>query len=636
MNLSKIYIPLTAIILLFFSCNDQKKNLNMPSENLSVNDIHSFAQPTQAVITHLDWQAAIDFDHKKIEATATYRIKAAENVNKIILDSKGINIFSIKDGESGANLNYDIGQKKEHLGKPITIELEPKTHSISIKYSTGENAEALQWLAKEQTAEKKHPFLFTQSQAILARSWIPIQDSPGIRFTYNAEVQVPSGLLALMSAQNPQKKNESGLYSFEMKQKIPAYLMALAVGDLEFQSLGDRTGVYAESSVLNKATYEFADTEVMIQVAENLYGPYQWDRYDLLVLPPSFPFGGMENPRLTFATPTILAGDRSLTSLVAHELAHSWSGNLVTNATWNDFWLNEGFTVYFEQRIMEELYGRPYSEMLASLSLEDLKIEVEEMIESGKGDDTKLKLDLTNRNPDDGVTSVAYDKGYNFLRLLEETVGRDTFDIFIKKYFSDNAFKVMDTERFVHYLKENLIAQNNLIIDPVFYEAWIYQPGLPENHPTPKSDKFKNVESALDNWMKNENKEILISQFRSDNWSSHEWQHFVRKLPTKLNDAQMSKLDAAFGFTSSGNSEILASWLEHVISNQYKYGYDKLENFLVNTGRRKFLTPLYKKLIETEEGKKMALDIYKKARPNYHYVSSNSIDAVLNYSPVQN
>lgn len=602
----------------------------MPPENLEVNDIHSFAQPTQAVITHLDWRAEIDFDNKTIEATATYRIKVAENVNQIILDSKGINIFSIKDEKSGANLNYVIGQEKEHLGKPITIELEPETRSISIIYSTGKNAEALQWLAKEQTAEKKHPFLFTQSQAILARSWIPIQDSPGIRFTYNAEVQVPSGLLALMSAKNPQKKNESGLYSFEMKQKIPAYLMALAVGDLEFQSLGDRTGVYAETSVLNKATYEFANTEVMIQVAENLYGSYQWDRYDLLVLPPSFPFGGMENPRLTFATPTILAGDRSLTSLVAHELAHSWSGNLVTNATWNDFWLNEGFTVYFEQRIMEELYGRPYSEMLAALSLDDLKIEVAEMIESGKGDDTKLKLDLANRNPDDGVTSVAYDKGYNFLRLLEETVGRDTFDIFIKKYFSDNAFKVMDTERFVDYLKENLIAQNNLNIDPVFYEAWIYQPGLPENHPTPKSNKFKNVESALDNWMKNENKEKLISQFGSDNWSSHEWQHFVRKLPTKLNNTQMSKLDAAFGFTTSGNSEILASWLEHVISNQYKNGYDKLENFLINTGRRKFLTPLYKKLVKTEEGKKMALEIYKKAKPNYHYVSSNSIDAILN------
>ena len=439
-----------------------------------------------------------------------------------------------------------------------------------------------------------------------------------------------------MSAQNPQEKNESGLYTFKMNQKIPAYLMALAVGDLAFQSLGDRTGVYAESSVLDKAAYEFSETEAMIKVAENLYGAYQWERYDLLVLPPSFPFGGMENPRLTFATPTILAGDRSLTSLIAHELAHSWSGNLVTNATWNDFWLNEGFTVYFEQRIMEELYGRPYSEMLALLSLEDLKIEIAEMIESDKGDDTKLKLDLTSRNPDDGMTAVAYDKGYNFLRLMEETVGRDTFDIFIKKYFSDNAFKVMDTERFVEYLKENLITQNNLNIDPDFYESWIYKPGLPQNHPTPTSNKFKNVESALENWVENENKATLVSKFGSDNWSSHEWQHFVRKLPAQLNKTQMSKLDAAFGFTSSGNSEILASWLEHVIGNHYEQGYSKLENFLVNTGRRKFLTPLYKKLIETVEGEKMALDIYKKARPNYHYVSSSSIDVVLNYKPDSN
>ncbi|MEQ6122024.1 M1 family metallopeptidase [Reichenbachiella sp. MALMAid0571] len=608
----------------------------MSLENIATTDIHTFADPSKAVITHLDWQATINFDQNKIEATARYKIKTSKDATQIILDSKGLKILSIKESESGNNLDFKIGEEKEHLGRPIIIEIKPTTHTIYIRYSTGENAEALQWLSPVQTAGKKHPFLFTQSQAILARSWIPIQDSPGIRFTYNSTVQVPSGLLALMSAENPQKKNETGLYYFQMKQKIPAYLMALAVGDLEFQSLGDRTGVYAESSILENATYEFAETENMIKVAENLYGPYQWERYDLLVLPPSFPFGGMENPRLTFATPTILAGDRSLTSLVAHELAHSWSGNLVTNSTWNDFWLNEGFTVYFEQRIMEELYGRDYSEMLASLSLEDLKTEISEMIKSGKGDDTRLKLNLEGRNPDDGVTSVAYDKGYNFLRLLEETVGRDTFDIFIKKYFSDNAFKGMNTEGFVEYLKTNLIVLNNLNIDPNFYESWIYEPGLPANHPTPESNKFENVESALKNWLENENKEVLISRFESDKWSSHEWQHFVRKLPAKLDNTQMSKLDTAFGFTLSGNSEILAAWLEHVISNQYEQGYQKLEKFLINTGRRKFLTPLYKRLIETENGKQMAMKIYKKARPNYHHVSSSSIDAILKYQEIPN
>lgn len=615
--------------MLSTSCQDNSKKSSTTSETMQIKDIHSFSKPNEAVINHLDWKANINFEDKTIEATANYKIEVQEGVESITLDIKELQIKSITDLGSNQALPYNIEEPIEHLGSALIIEVTNATSSISIDYSTSTDAEALQWLSPVQTSGKKHPFLFTQSQAILARSWIPIQDSPGIRLSYTAQVQVPPGLLALMSAENPQKKNDSGLYSFKMEQKIPAYLMALAVGDLEFQSLDSRTGVYAEPSMLDKSAYEFAETEDMIQVAEKLYGPYRWERYDLLVLPPSFPFGGMENPRLTFATPTILAGDRSLTSLVAHELAHSWSGNLVTNATWNDFWLNEGFTVYFEQRIMEALYGRPYSEMLATLSLNDLKTEVEDMIAAGKADDTRLKLDLDDRNPDDGVTSIAYDKGYNFLRLLEETVGRAKFDAFLKKYFEDNAFGVMDTEGFIDYLETNLIASNNLGIKPEFYSTWIYEPGLPANHPLPKSDKFEKVEAALENWMLNENKENLISGFGSDTWSSHEWLHFVRELPSPLNKGQMAQLDKAFGFTQTGNSEVLAAWLELVIANQYAPGYEKLDYFLVNTGRRKFLSPLYKELIKTEKGKEMALDIYKKARPNYHYVSSNSIDAIL-------
>ena len=244
-----------------------------------------------------------------------------------------------------------------------------------------------------------------------------------------------------MSASNPQIKNETGSYHFEMKQPIPSYLLALAVGDVEFKRVSNRAGIYAERTVLDSAVWEFADLEKMIHGAEELYGAYLWERYDVLVLPPSFPFGGMENPRLTFATPSILAGDRSLTSLIAHELAHSWSGNLVTNRTWNDFWLNEGFTVYFEHRIMEKLYGRDYAEMLALLSLQDLRETIQSLKDENLYADTKLKLDLAGRNPDDGVTDIAYNKGYFFLRLFEERYGRERFDSFLKHYFSSNAFK---------------------------------------------------------------------------------------------------------------------------------------------------------------------------------------------------
>ncbi len=630
--MKNLFFPFFLSLSTFFFCQCQQQqsgDINN-EQTMTPRDIHSYARPEEAVITHLEWDATVDFENKKIIASALYSIEKNATAKEIVLDINGLSIFSVKDGSTDQPLDYKLGDVKPHTGQSLSIALQNDTRLVHIAYETGTDAEALQWLSAEQTADKKHPFLFTQSQAILARSWIPIQDSPGIRFSYNAKVKVPEGLLALMSAENPTSKNEKGEYTFSMKQKIPAYLMALAVGDLAFEPMGKRTGVYAEPSVLSKAAYEFAETEKMMEVAENLYGPYQWERYDLLVLPPSFPFGGMENPRLTFATPTILAGDRSLTSLVAHELAHSWSGNLVTNATWNDFWLNEGFTVYFEQRIMEALYGRAYSEMLASLSLQDLKVEIDEMIANGQKNDTRLKLDLSGRSPDDGVTTVAYDKGYNFLRLLEETVGRDVFDAFLKKYFTDNAFRVMDTEGFIAYMKLHLIEANSLSIDEQFYREWIYEPGLPANHPTPQSNKFENVTAALDHWLKNENKAALTETYKSGEWSSHEWQHFVRSLPSPLSQDQLSKLDNAFGFTQSGNSEVLAAWLEHVIRNEYKDGYDKLRSFLVNTGRRKFLTPLYKELMKTETGAAMARDIYKEARPNYHYVSSNSIDAIVN------
>ncbi len=586
--------------------------------------MHSYSRPDEVAIKHLHLDLRVDFEKQIMSGFAKLTLDRKSEASQLILDSHGLDIAGVSR-PSGETLAWMLGDTDPQLGQPLVVELPPSATEIVVSYATRPTAEAVQWLLPEQTTDKQQPFLFTQSQAILARTWVPCQDSPAVRMSYSARVQVPPQLLAVMSASNPQAKNATGVYEFEMRQPIPSYLLALAVGDLAFQELGPRSGVYAEPSVLEKAAWELSDTERMISAAEDLYGPYRWDRYDVIFLPSSFPFGGMENPRLTFATPTILAGDRSLVALIAHELAHSWSGNLVTNASWNDFWLNEGFTVYFEQRIMEAVYGRKYSEMLARLSLDGLLSEISEL----EARDTWLKLDLTDRSPDDGMTSIAYDKGYFFLRMLEEKIGRETWDRFLRTYFDKFAFQSMTTEGFVDYLKANLDVDLGSGIDVESgIDAWVYGPGLPANCPVVETAELARAAGASAAFLSG----TPAAQIDTEGWTTHHWNHFLRSFATVLTRKQMAELDAAFEFTDSGNSEITQDWLLHVIATGYEPGMAKLDTFLTSQGRRKFLEPLYKKLAQTPEGKQLATTIYTKARPSYHAVSRQTIDKVLGYS----
>jgi len=584
-------------------------------------DPHSYSRPEEAVVRHIDLALKVDFDTNLLEGLATLTIEKAPEAKQIILDTNGLEIAAVTYAD-GVAAGYEITDHHEIFGAALDISLRKNDTRVTIRYRTNHAAEAVQWLSPEQTAGKKFPFMFTQSQAILARSWVPLQDSPGIRFTYTADVKVPRGMLALMSAENPQQISADGKYHFSMEQPIPSYLMSLAVGNIAFAPRGPRTGVYAEPEVLEKAAWEFAEMEDMLNIAEKLYGEYRWDRYDLIVLPPSFPFGGMENPRITFATPTILAGDRSLTSLVAHELAHSWSGNLVTNGTWNDFWLNEGFTVYFETRIMEALKGKEYADMLAALNRQSLVDEVALFMNTGRAEDTKLKLNLAGRSPDDGVNTIAYDKGYYFLRYLENYVGREKFDAFVRHYFSEYAFQSNYTEAFVEYLRENLFQKNGIKPIPDLDE-WIYGSGLPSSLPKVESLRFIKVTEALEAW---ENGDFSINV---SSWSSHEWVYFIKNLLSDSDSDQLSALDDKFHFTQSGNAEILGAWFVHCAKALYEPSFNSMEEFLVQTGRRKFLMPVYKQLIETADGKKLAKKIYQKARPNYHFVAVNSLDALF-------
>jgi aminopeptidase N len=425
-----------------------------------------------------------------------------------------------------------------------------------------------------------------------------------------------------MSARNNPNQKGGAEFTFDMPQPIPSYLIALAVGDLDFSAISKRTGVWAEPSVLNKAATELADTEKMVQAAERLYGLYRWEQYDVLILPPSFPFGGMENPRLTFATPTILAGDKSLVGLIAHELAHSWSGNLVTNATWRDFWLNEGFTVYFERRIQEEVYGLARSEMEALIEKQEL---IQEMAELPDKDEI-LYVDLKGRDPDEGFTQVPYVKGMLFLRRLEEIFGRARFDTFLRGYFNQFAFKSIVTGDFVDYLQRNLLDQNRELAKEINVNEWLTQPGLPKDTPQPKSDALAKTEEAAKQWMSNQ---IRTDALPVNGWTTPEWLHFLRSLPPNLDAKRMADLDRAFNLTQSGNSEILADWLLMAIRSGYQPAYPKLDTFLVEVGRRKYIKPLYQELAKTPKGKEHAKAVYAKARPGYHPIAVTTIDDLL-------
>lgn len=611
-----LIIPLFCIL----SCNEKSDDKN--SESIRVKDAHSFAEPDNALVKHLDLDIKVDLSTHLISGKASWTIENISKGTEIVFDSRQLEIQKITlDDEQ--ETTFSLGDEHKYLGQPIKVKIKPSTQQVHIYYSTTKDAAALQWLEPQQTAGKKSQFLFTQSQAILARTWIPCQDSPGIRFTYNAKVSVPENLLALMSAENPQEKNSEGRYTFNQPKAIPSYLMALAVGDIEFKSIDGRTGVYAEPITLQKAVYEFADMGKMVNAAEKLYGPYQWGRYDVLVLPPSFPFGGMENPNLTFLTPTLIAGDRSLVSVVAHELAHSWSGNLVTNATWNDFWLNEGFTTYIERRIVEAVYGKDEAKMQELLGFNTLRSLLEEM--GADNPDTKLKGNFDDRDPDDGMTEIAYEKGYSFLRTIEEAVGRDRFDAFLKEYFKAKSFKSLSTEEFVAYLNKNLIKDDQELKNKITPDEWIFQSGIPANSAPVGSDKFTAIDSLLKKWKGSAD----ASVFSSVKLSTNESLYLLSHLDPETGINQMKTLDRVFRFTDSGNTEIQTAW--YVLSIRLKYipAYSGIEKFLTEVGRRKYLMPLYKEMVKTPEGKDWARKIYKEARPNYHSVAYGSIDPLF-------
>lgn len=598
-----------------------------PAATEAVVDRHSFSEPDKVATTDLALDLTVDFDQKVLAGSATLQLDWLDaEATQLLLDTRDLQIEKVEGaGVEGVYvpLTFELAEADPVLGSKLSINTPSRPEHVRIHYRTSPQASGLQWLEPAMT-EGEQPFMFSQSQQIHARSWVPLQDTPRIRFTYSAKVKAPADTMVLMSADNRPDAQRTGEYSFKMPQPIPSYLLAIAAGDLVFQPISERAGVWAEPAMLAKAAKEFEDTETMIQTAEKLYGPYRWERYDILVLPPSFPYGGMENPRLTFATPTVIVGDKSLVALIAHELAHSWSGNLVTFATSEDGWLNEGFTSYVENRLIEALFGKERADMEYVIERNDLKTEYATL-------DPKLQALATRPgdlpDPDSYSSSAtAYTKGAWFLQFLEERVGRDTFDAFLRGYFDHFAFQGITTKQFVDYLKTHLVDQHGEKLAVAEVEQWIYEPGVPQFAPQVESRNFVVVDAARSAWLGSGE---LPSPQVTNEWTTQEWIYFIERMPETLSAEQLAQLDAAYRFTGTANGEIAMRWYPLAIRSGDTSARPQIGEFLQRIGRRKLILPVYTALVQTADGKAFAEQVFAKARPGYHPITTGSVERIL-------
>ena len=586
-------------------------------------DDQTYAQPQVARVTHVALDLDLDFDAQRVGGTATLDVLAKPGADKIVLDSNGLMLRSVTDGQ-GRTLDYTLGKTVEAGGKgaPLTVMLDG-AKKIVIAYDAPADAEALQWLTPEQTAGGKYPYLFSQGQAILNRTWIPTQDSPGIRQTWEARITAPKPLDVVMSGVRQGEPEDLGngrrAFTFVMDKPVPPYLIAIAAGDIDFRAIGPRSGVWAEPSVLDRAWREVNDTEAMIEAAEELYGDYRWGRYDMIVLPPAFPYGGMENPVMTFLTPTFIAGDRSNNGLVAHELAHSWSGNLVTNAVWGDGWLNEGVTSYFENRIVEKVYGKQRAEQEAALAFANIEETLAEVGSDAPG------TALHNDGEGDLIGSaIAYDKGHFFLRTVERIVGRERFDAWLQQWFDNHAFEPATSRLLLEDMQQNLV-RSPAEAEQLMLREWIFEPGLPSNVAKPDPQAFAQVDAAVYAYATGN---TIPEAFKG--WTAAEQMRFLDNIPKERTAAQLAALNDALDLSETGNNEVLFLWLELALANRYDPAVPQAETFLAEIGRAKFVRPLFAVLMEQGDwGRPIAERIYADTRDGYHAVTRGGVDRLF-------
>ena len=586
---------------------------------MDVKDPSSYADLTQGRIKHILFRIAVDFSARILQIEATYQMQEPVR-GSFYLDS-----FKIALTHAHANdrqLIWAFDTQDEILGQRLHLKGLEGDSTFTLTFQTSPEARALQWLEANQTAGGRYPFLFSQCQAIHARSIFPCQDTPSVRFTYSAEVEVPEGLVAVMAAEQVGIDEGSGYgstgFRFRMPQPIPSYLFALAAGNLDFRELGPRTGVYAEPETIETAAWEFAENEVKIIEAEKLLGPYLWGRYDLLILPPSFPYGGMENPRLTFLTPTAILGTRAHLSLITHELAHAWTGNLVTNATWQDFWLNEGWTTYAETRITEVLEGKEVTDLHLAFHEKQL-IAIMQRI----GMDsplTRLKLP-EERDADSFTTSIPYFKGCFFLQECEYAVGRAHFDAFIQRYMARFQFQSLTTEAFLDFLRSELPD----VFEKVDVQKWIYETGLPQERHRPQSQLYDVVEKALDDYQRG----IRPTKEQLQGWHRYQLMAFLQGLPQRISLDDCKYFDEILELDKRNDVALYSYFYVIAIKSGYEEILPRVEQFMGKIGRMLYVLPIVRAMIDTDWSRERIRPLFESVRERHHQITVHAMEGLL-------
>jgi leukotriene-A4 hydrolase len=594
--------------------------------------------------TSLDLE--ILFDKKKIIGNVTYDLSVLKSFTQLILDSSYIKINSIK--VNGVESSYSFFERKEPWGEPLSIHTSADEYSsveLSVDFETTEKSTAIQWLKTDPSTAEASDYVFTQLEPIHARALFPCFDTPAVKSTVIATIK---SKLPVVFSGLPLEFSEKDVFKFEQKIPIPSYLFAIASGNIAHVQAGPRSTIYAEPDRLEDSKNEFEeDLEKFIQTAENIVTPYIWSTYDILINPSSFPYGGMENPNITFVTPTLISYDKSQVDVIAHELAHSWSGNNVTNANWQHFWLNEGWTVYLERRIVGALHGEKMRQFHFIMGWNDLIESVEVL---PKFEYSKLVQDLQKGaiDPDDVFSSVPYEKGANFIYHLETKLGGvDEFDPFVKFYFTKFSKQSIDTYQFVDSLYEfyGKDGEKVGILDSIDWELWLYTAGLP-----PKAEfdttLVDQVESLVSAWVLKATEFTQLSQFMEyfntnfkrvyEELSSPQKIFFIDELlekrpsPSFWNDNSIASdalLEIYPDLNESRNTEIIFRWFKFkLLSGKIQY-HQKLADWLGTVGRMKYVRPSYKLLNKVDH--ELAIATFEKYKDRYHPIAANMVQKDL-------